>query len=96
MATDRRTSAQPITVNGVIFRCYDLGMLQYEWRSEGGRFTAARRPMRETFHASVDGIGLPTRFRSLESAMRSAIKAAKASAPLSGDRMGAPASDAIA
>lgn len=70
---EKRTSAPPKVINGVTFCCWRLGICNYVWRSEDGRLAANRRGERSTFWASVDGQRLPTRFRSLDAAMRAAV-----------------------
>lgn len=82
---NKPTSAKPRTVEGVVFRCYRTGMLKTAWRSDDGRLEAGDNYHSTTYYAAVDGAGIgatPTslrckRFRSLENAMRAAVKAAK-------------------
>lgn len=70
------TGALPKTVEGVKFHCYRLGPFQHEWRSEDGRCAAGYRGSTlSTFWASIDGKRLMTRFRSIQNAMRAAVKA---------------------
>lgn len=69
------TKARPKVVNGVTFRCYKAGILQYKWQSDDGRCAAYDWPQRMTFGASLDGVSLYKRFRSLENAMKAAVAA---------------------
>ena len=91
-APGRRTTAQPLVVDGVTFLCYHAGILRYAWRSEDGRIEVARNAGNATtYRASVDGKpiassrpcadGLRTpkakRFMTQDAAMRAAVKAAQ-------------------
>ncbi len=58
------------TVNGIVFRCWHTGILQYEWRSEDGRRVV--RSMKSLYSASVDRQPLKHKFRTLHNAMKAA------------------------
>lgn len=70
--TNKRTGAKPISIGGVEWNCYHVGILRYEWRSEDGRCTAGSRSS-GTYWSTVDGSMLKTRFRSLKNAMIAAF-----------------------
>jgi hypothetical protein len=36
------TRAKPREIDGVVFRCYEIGIFQYEWRSDDGRLDKGR------------------------------------------------------
>ena len=73
----RETGAKK-TIAGVVFHCWQTGIGgSYEWRSADGRMWARGFLFRKSFEAGVDGKLMPTRFRSLENAMRGAIQQAK-------------------
>jgi hypothetical protein len=80
--TDKRTGAAPKVVDGVTFHCYRTGILTTEWRSEDGRLGAS---LYSQYHATyVARVGekylewfFGKRFRSLENALRAAVKAGK-------------------
>lgn len=71
------TSAKPITVEGVTFRCWHTGILRYEWRSDDGLIIVARNYRRSTWNAVVNGVEIGRRFLGLQSAILAAIKASK-------------------
>lgn len=73
--TPKPTGAAPRTVDGVTFRCFSVGVMLTEWRSEDGRLAAGSSHNHTHNWARVDGTLLPTKFRSLENAMRAAVKA---------------------
>ena len=75
-AAAKPTSAQPRDVGGHIWRCYKAGILTYEWRTDGGLWAVGRNANRETYWARVGDRYLQRRFRSMEAAMKAAIKAA--------------------
>ena len=74
--TNLLTKATPKVINGVTFRCYKTGIAQSTWRSDDGRCAAWSPAHRNSHRASVDGVGLKTRFRSLENAMKAAVAVA--------------------
>jgi hypothetical protein len=74
---DKPTGAPPIVIDGVIFRCFHTGILRTEWRADGPmKIKVRQNDNRETYSAWVDTFG--NRFRSIEAAMRGAMKTAAA------------------
>lgn len=74
---DKPTGAPPREVGGHIWRCYHTGIMRTEWRTDGGLWAVGRRGETGSYWARIGIEYLPTRFRSLDSAMRAAIKATK-------------------
>jgi hypothetical protein len=74
---ERRTSAEPIIVDGIEWVCWRTGIERYEWRAEAIRACVGRRSGTTTYWAVVDGVNLPPRFRSQTNAMKAAIHQAK-------------------
>jgi len=84
--SDKPTSAKPITVGAFTFRCYRSGILRYVWRTDCQRLSVGRNGNAETYWASVDGVGILgkrrwKRFRSMSSAMATAVKLATKGTP---------------
>jgi hypothetical protein len=78
---ETRTGARPRIVDGVTFCCWRVGILRCVWRSEDGRLSCAQDYGRASYRAAVAGVGIDKRFRSLEAAMRGAIKPPKVKPP---------------
>jgi hypothetical protein len=49
------TGARPREVDGVVFRCYHTGIMQYVWRSDDGRLEVGNRGTRKTYYITVNG-----------------------------------------
>lgn len=75
---DRPTSASPKDIGGHMWHCYHTGILRTEWRTDGGLWAAGRRGQTSTYWARIGDRYLSTRFRTIEAAMRAAIKAEQA------------------
>jgi hypothetical protein len=76
--TEKPTSAKPKIIDGVTFRCFSVGVLRYEWRSDDGRLAAYASYNLATYRATVDGLGVgDKKFRTLENAMKAAVKQAR-------------------
>ena len=72
--SDKPTSAVPIEIEGVVFRCYRTGKLRYAWKSDDGRARVHHNGGRSSFSASVDRVNIGARFRSDRAAMHAAVK----------------------
>jgi hypothetical protein len=75
-----RTSAKPITVDGVTFHCYRCGILRAHWVSEDGRISVQRNHNADTYSAGLDGNGIAganpmksKRFRTQSAAMLAGV-----------------------
>lgn len=76
-----QSKAPPKIIDGVTFTCwrtFDGYISRYKWRSDDGRCVAWSPTHADTHRAAVDGGAIGKKFRSLENAMRAAVKAAKA------------------
>lgn len=77
------TSAPARTVKGVIFRCWRVAILSYEWRSEDGRCVVCQPYGRDSYIVNVDGAGIRNksdkrkRFRLWITAARAAVDKAR-------------------
>lgn len=76
-----RTSALPKTVDGITFHCYNVGALRTIWRSEDRELAAGIWRSGSTYYAIVGLQRFDKRFRSLENAMRFAVKYRKGHSP---------------
>ena len=70
----KRTGAPPRVVNNVVFRCYKVGIMTYEWRSEDGELVVLSNHRRSTFTAIYKGGVIGRLYRSQEKAMEAAIE----------------------
>lgn len=68
----RRTSAPPVTIEGVTFECWKTARFTTRWKSSDGRAEISRNFDRSTHWANVDGNSIGANFRSLEGAMKAA------------------------
>jgi hypothetical protein len=76
---DKPTGARPIVIDGVTFRCFHTGVLRYEWRADGPtKIKVRQNHNHKTYSAWVDTFCVGSRFRSVEAAMRGAMKTAAA------------------
>lgn len=83
MTYPKLTGAPSKMVGGVTFRCYSVGILKTEWRSEDGRIVVGHATNFGHAWATVDGMPVrsdhknihtkPKRFRTTENAMREAV-----------------------
>ena len=70
----------PIAVCGVMFRPYEGSGGNAAWVSDCGRFVTSGNYLRSNYSASTDQKRVGSRFHTLESAMRAAVRAAAAAA----------------
>lgn len=79
----KQTSAPGRTVKNVVFRCWRVAVLSYEWRSEDGRCVVRQPPSTDSYIVSVDGEGIRNkadrrkRFRLWITAARAAVDKAR-------------------
>lgn len=78
MAYPKRTSRQPVIVDGVTFLCWQTGIGSYQLKSEDDRVTVGSSYYRSTYWVVVDGKNLNKRFRSERTALRAAVNAMSA------------------
>lgn len=67
-------SGQPHVIQGVTFRPYRLGVSRYARISDDFRIEVRDWPGGLTYRLTVDGVGLPFRFRTRQGAVRRALK----------------------
>jgi len=68
------TSAQPIHINNVTFRCYHVVGLRFKWVSDDTELEAYRYPPSLTYRAVVREELIQKKFRSMQGAMRYAVE----------------------
>lgn len=76
-AYGKALSGRPNTVEGVIFRPYQRGVCLYSRCSDDFRIEVYRPIRGSTYRALVDGVMLPTKFRSEQRAFLAGIAKAK-------------------
>jgi hypothetical protein len=78
--TARRSEAPPFKVGDLEFVCWITSDGQrYVWRAEGDRLLVGRYEGAHTYWAKVDGILLPSTYKSLRHAMMAAYRSLRMS-----------------
>lgn len=78
MSGDRRTSAKPITIDGVTFECWKTGIMSTAWKSQDAAAVIYRPAHKSTYTAIVNGDAIGRRYFGINGAMKAAVKAMKA------------------
>lgn len=71
----KRTSAKPVTIDGMTWECWHVGIMQTKWRS--GEWYVYQRPYRCGWVASSATFLVGMRFGTRESAMKAVAKFVK-------------------
>lgn len=73
------TTARPVIIGAITFRCYNTVGLRHIWKDDSGELTAYRYPNSVTYRGTVRGIklkivgGADKKFRSLKAAMKATV-----------------------